>query len=770
METNDIVPTDFSPRELEIQVDRYRIELSNMATADDLCQLINKNFTEFLDNYIKLGEAGVGSENSAFIYAFSFVLPERIKDYAILHRDVLFELIKGALRVEDNVLSQDAQTAHFEQSKTVLLGATTELEAQISQVFNTLPSAQKLKRSLSLLQSPREVYQVQIQTIIEQIAMIQDAKEKLLETINVFEEIQRFITSSTDGVEQIYQKILDSITQLLQEVQNNPSKKDLKQFIDNQLLAIPTSSSKLKGFNDEVKLKISVLPHITLPIGTMDGVLEVRSEDLSEKIQLWMDYRILPFLVDLWALEDKLMFNMKKTYRHLLEILEKGATESEFYPIFVRDLKVLKRKQQKAQPPLKKYVKEIDILDDELLVSNLFKRKEFLAVPFQNNLPLSKDAFAKPIRTAFTKISNFFNLGDKYKQNLTPIELSAQCMAHRMYQESDGHYDALFLNKRFIGDLFLVPREIQEQKIIVAINQWKGGFDKAVLVTGERLSGKSTFLNYTASKFFGKDIVLLNPNSDVTIDGRKFKTTKDLKEALVYINANNARSTQPVIIIDNIELWRDEKYTLVSNVRALIDFIETVKGRAFVVVSTTPILKAHLDSRLNFTNVFNTLINVDSAKKEELEEIFLLRHGTSHRVVVDESCEPIATERLKSLILGVGRKAHFNIGLALQSWTHHITFKEENKIQFSKADFAFYDFFSKEEVIILKHTLLYRQITFFELKQIATSSYEARYRSAIRRLINTKIILREGSLLVINPVVLGDVLEILKQKAVLPIT
>ena len=103
------------------------------------------------------------------------------------------------------------------------------------------------------------------------------------------------------------------------------------------------------------------------------------------------------------------------------------------------------------------------------------------------------------------------------------------------------------------------------------VDHWNQGLNKSVLVSGDRLSGRSTFLDYSAKKLFGKDIVTLKPNSDATIDGRKFKTSNDLKEALQYVKNNNIKSTRPIILVDDLELWRDTKHSLLYNIRAFIN-------------------------------------------------------------------------------------------------------------------------------------------------------------------------------------------------------
>ena len=70
------------------------------------------------------------------------------------------------------------------------------------------------------------------------------------------------------------------------------------------------------------------------------------------------------------------------------------------------------------------------------------------------------------------------------------------------------------------------------------INQWKKGYRGAMLIVGERLSGKSLFGEVIANKYFSKNIIRLLPNTKMKTGGRKWTTTYDLKQALDFIKKN----------------------------------------------------------------------------------------------------------------------------------------------------------------------------------------------------------------------------------------
>lgn len=313
--------------------------------------------------------------------------------------------------------------------------------------------------------------------------------------------------------------------------------------------------------------------------------------------------------------------------------------------------------------------------------------------------------------------------------------------------------------------MFLTPRKLQEQQLGDAVSQWNKGFSKAVLVTGDRLCGKSTFLDFSSKKYFGKQVINLKPNSVTTVDGRKFKTSANLKESLQHLKSYSVKSTRPILIIDDIELWQDAENSLLNNIRSLINFIENFSEDIFVVVSTTNVLAKHLDNRFKFSNGFSTLIDLSIASKNEILEAVILRHGASHKLLVSEKLVPYSDSNMRSLINKIGLEQNKNIGLTLQAWTYSTINEDDDKVIFKINDNEFADFFSQEELIILKQASLFKNISEVSLIKVIPTKNELIYKSALKRLINTKVLLRNTiGKLYINPIVLSEVQVLLIRK------
>lgn len=754
----------------------YIKRLHTVSNRLELKSYIGFEFKTLIARFIAIGnETSLPSSNPQDIHLVNYIVSEDFKIVSLLHRDVFLELNKVSISKQENQLSQDQIAKHFENSKAIL---EKKLEAFNTLIFSEKNKAsndtlfnKKISQKVSLQENPWDIYRAQYGTIINQMEAIDKQKVLAFESIVTFNKLKQVVTDLTTGHGALINKISDSENYILENARENGDIDKLLSSVDEQLAQQSHIENKHNSFSEIVNNHINQLQKIEMPVGAVNGLLTIRDIDLKKRTQKWFDYQILPEFMDLIGLETNLvnkyslnLLNLKNSLQHSKEKHENAKFDSILNTLsqLKADIKAIKSRSEIISKSL------TDKVNNELLLTNLIQGKHFLDVTLNSSLNIESNTIIKKIKKNVRVGTSYFN--SQYKKSLhyealSNIELATQCIAHRMFQDESTHYDSLFLNKKFIGDLFLVPRKSQEDKLKRIVGHWNQGFNKSVLVTGDRLSGRSTFLDYSAKNLFGKDIVPLKPNSDATIDGRKFKTTKDLKEALQYVKNNNIESTRPVIIIDDLELWRDSKYSLLYNIRALINFIETESDDAFVMASATNMMVNHLNNRLSFSNSFSHIINVNAADENEITNAILLRHGAAHRRLISENLKVISENKIRALAHKLSKQSSYNLGNTLQSWTYNTFVQDNENVLFKDSYYEFLDFFTTQEVIILKQALVFTSISEYGIKNVTTTSFDTDFKSALRRLMNVKVLLRDlnGSLY-INPVVVNDVTRIITNK------
>ena len=764
----------------------YHLKLNAVTNSKELQRLILTDFLNFLTFYIEQADktSNVDIDNTPpteaiTTYMFTYLVPEEVKNISILHQNVLLELQKTEVISKEDDLEISKIEKHYLASKNVLQASLLEFSQGLDTMSKKLEREKNAERKtikkLQLHNSPWTVYKNQFETLQQQILSINSSKKQLLNAIENFNSLKEVVSDVHKKNSLLYKNLEEITTYLHKSFETKTEIHELLPYIDDRLIHLDTLGNNQQDFAADLHEEIGKLNSCNVYVAAEDGILQRREVSFSKTVQKWFDYKILPDFMDLIAQEDSVKAKMRVTLINLKNSIQHAKTNKS-----VHELDIFTTAVENLTETLQNYRKTGEALSDkinrkvshELQVLKIYNAEAFLEVPINttisSTLNLRTNSLYKALTRKGQQIDSFFSKKyeqSQYLESFSEIEVTTKCIAQRMLKEENEHYDILFLNKNFIGDLFLVPRELEERKIEESIKQWTAGFNKAVLVYGDRLSGRSTFLESIARHYFKKNVVTLKPNGIATIDGRKFATTYDLKEALDYIRNNNTKSTKPVILIDDIELWRDDEHNLLSNVRALLSFIGTASNDSFVMVATTGVMKDHLDHRLGFSNVFSTLVDVSEMEADEIFQALILRHGAAHRNLVTRNGEEVSIKKIEKAAARLSKKYRYNVGDVLQSWTYNTFVQEGEDVLYDPVENEFLDFFTKEECIILKQALLFKTISEFGLKRVTASGFDPRYKAAIRRLINTKVLLRgiNGNLY-INPVTLHDITSILTKK------
>lgn len=766
---------------------REKLDLSN--SAKDLRKTILDHFLHFSNSFIDMGSSeyqklnDMSRDNELAIYLMHFRLPETFKDLLFLHRDVLLQLGIARHKNLEGVVNKDAIKAHFVESREVLAKAVDDFSEKILLEYNGALRLAKTKggirAKLKHPQNPWEIYKDQFLAVQEQLIQIDIATNKYTKVLQVFDSIREQTREMCRLILKEAQDIISSVemgVERLQELKDISEIEKILPWLDDELSKLDLDIQFQENFTTFLESKTQSLGSVTLPIETSEGSLLTKKIDLNKATQKWLDYTVLPYFIELC--ENRL--NMVTYYRHSLLNLDnsltvdKSSKSLEALPSQVEGHRIVGDTLKNQIEKQEKVVHKIqEIIDVDFLATNIYQEEDFLELSLQSSLVQFTSQKVGLFEGLGKKIKNVFSkVGSKYEENVlaTPAKKLSQamrCIEHRMLKEENAHYDILFLNKNFVGDLFLVPREEAEAKMTEAVAEWRSGLHKSILVLGNPLCGKSTFMEKMAKDHFGKQILFLKVDSDVVVEGRKFKTTKDLGEALSQVK-KSLYNTRPIVMINDIEAWRDKDHTFLQNVQDAINFIESESEHVLVMIGTSHMMRNHLDSRLPFSNSFSTVIDIEHADFQTIYKAILFRNGASHRILIDQDGTPLSDKQIEQSIQKLCRTFNYNLGEVLQAWTYGTKMVTDNKVIYKDMQGTFADFFTAREVLILKYIVLYGYVNEVILKDFIGKRFDSNYRSSLRRLINTKVLLRdEEGHLRINSVLNHDIREILKYRGIL---
>jgi hypothetical protein len=602
--------------------------------------------------------------------------------------------------------------------------------------------------------------------------------DTVMEVIKAFRSLRDYINSLTKRVQDNLESSKWVIEQGVTKLKSIKDIKDLNQgilWIDKILEDRHSTGNHQMDFVGQVENKTRSLDNLDIPISTHDGMLLKRKVELNKVTNKWLEYELLPLLLDLWdnekSLESYLDHNLINLKSGLMVANNNQSIDSiKTQIIFLQNVDATVEESVGKQEEAIKKIEEL--VSGSLIATNIYLEEEFLEVSLQSSFAQYTSVKNTLLDRLKHKLNNLFvDIGSKYEEahlvsNQKKMEASIECISYRMLKEANTSYDSLFRNKIFIGDLFLVARKEEEKVLTQSLKQWKSGFNQSAVVVGTHLSGKTTFMEYVAKKHFGRRVIKLEVRGSISVEGRKFQVNYNLGETLKFIK-NNLYQSNPLIIIDDLEIWRSEAHSLLDNVRAVIKYIESESDNAYVMVSTSKAMQGHLDNRLSFSNSFSTVINLNKATSEEILEAVLLRHGASHKDLITANQQTMTPKQIEGKVKELCRFLNYNMGKVLQAWTYRSTVVDDQFVLFEDKDHTFRDFFTHEEIIVLKFVVLYKHINEIVLKNFLGSRNDI-YMSGLKRLVNTKVLLRdEDGELRLNTVIYHDVIDILKYRGIL---
>lgn len=775
--------------DLTSELNQYKDVLFENRTNSELKTIVSDKFVKICKKFISIGQnelqllEGENGKIGELAYLMHYRLPDFFKDLMVIHRDVLLQLQIGRHKQLEGVVTEKALQLHTASSQKILLQAVEyfiqkfkEEEISTNRLGKTKSGVDaKVKHHLN----PWNTYIKQFEVVLAQFKSINDNDSIVKLSIRVFKELANRTNEITTLSITESEAIVKDLVHTAFSIGKITSKEDISHIIqglEKIEISLDTPKNYQEGFTQSIADISNNLPRTNIPVATEGGFLLEKRVDFGRSAKKWMDFNILPQVIELWENKAELfafakhsIFNLKGSL-----VIAKNQENISGSTIEIQSLKSIEetfKANLKEQKNISTSISKI--LETEFLATSVYKQEEFLEVSLQSSLNQytseTNDRFTKWIG----KISGFFgNVNTAYDKvvSVKPkdlLETGTDCIAHRMFKEENAQYDMLFLNKNFLGDHFLASRANEEEVFEKALEQWDKGFHKSVLVVGDNHSGKSTFMSKVVKKSLRKEVIVLDIDSTITFQGRKFNTTKNLKEALQEIKKYRYNS-KPIVIIDNLELWVDKSHAFLDNIRAVLKFVESESDDILLVVSVSKLMQQHLNHRLSFTNSFSTLIDLSSSTNAEIFNAVRLRHGASHRKLVDNNDELISPSQFERLVYRLCKRFGNNIGEVLQAWTYGTSLTIDNKVVYSESTQYFPDFFTNEEVILLKYVLLYKIIDERTIKSFLGKRYAFGYESALKRLVNTKVLVRDQrGFLSLNAVVSYDVQKSLIYRGIL---
>lgn len=696
-------------------------------------------------------------------YIVVFSWNECKKSFLILLRNVLFQEQKAQIMLLENRVESTAVAKLEKSTHLILSEAVQELKdffpAELKSIKNSKGGGIKQLEKWALEDNPQQVYHhqfnqitIQCYNLVEQYLQMANLSNQLTGLHSIIEET---INSCQKDILQIEKTTDDTIQFISVNSKENIGKISSRLEDLEEAIIFPDYNRSFKS--DLEKQLENIQQKANFVVAEQEGLLQRKELNCQKSIRQWLDAEVLPLLYEIWELSINGTNGLKMTLvnvRNRAILLTTEAKSKGKIEIVPSDLYHPLESFLSKIEDTKKGLKELEAvlhlrLNEHFKISMIYKvDKEFLYVPLQktlNQFTLKENKWVQEAQELIShQIGNIkaFRSSVELRENQSLSERVVDFIKDHSLDESNSQYSSIFLTKGHIGESFWVGRQKEMDRMNNLILDWEKGFRGAVVLSGQRFSGKSFFGDAVASRFFKNSTIWLTPKSTINYQGRKFNTEYDLGESLEFIQ-NSSTNDRPLIWIDDLELWSSPENPIGANVRQLCQFVDRHYDKAFTLVSMGNWTKSRLDKSHQLDRSINANINLDEMKIGDVLEAIVIRHGATHKTLIDANDKEVDPKSFRKMVSDIFKRHEGNIGAALQEWVVRMTMTEGDNVRYqtsSSADLP--DFFSSDAALVASTILLEKRTNEYRLRKMFGPSFKEKYAFILQRLISTGVLKR----------------------------
>ncbi len=698
-----------------------------------------------------------------------YVWAERAKHFLVLYRNVQLQLQTADLMVADGAATERLVGQLHDRSRETLSTALEEWETEVGQIRKKLESNERFRRKTlsawKLQHNPWPGYRAQLAEVANQSEALAEEFTLLRGQVDIFGSIRALlhesIGASTEAITEAREKA-KTIAAFIQKSENEENVRpgQISSLLD-EYIADAKPPAQIHDYTNELNARIAkIIENTRVTVGADHGLMQYKDVNFQRATNQWVSAEVLPQLYELWELSQQVVGGLDVAINNVrnrtLLIAKEIKAGSDVVDYEVENLSqpfnnFLERcdTSQMAYDDIKNAL--AGIIDADLKLTSVYRPVPgFLPLPLQTGLNEFTRRQGRWLTPAKEWLGNTFRgferwRGDAAREDRMSVsEKVVRAIEQRQIAGGNEAYTNIVMTKGYIGESFLVGREAEIAQMRRLVANWRQGYRGAVMLTGRRLSGRSLFGEMISNRIFPNNVIRLVPNGVISVEGRRMQTTGKLADALAFVQKHTIQ-TRPMIWIDDLELWWDNETSLAQNVAALGAHIDNYSGKMFYLVATTNAVYAHLNRFRDLDRIFQSEVNLDDFSVEDMQHAIRIRHGATHKKLVDKDGEPMSELAMDRLVKKLHRSSYGNVGDTLNRWAFMMEFCNEDSVTPSEERrFRLPAFVNTDTGLLLTTIFLERRTNDYHLRKLFGPSYDQRYRSVLQRMLRVGLLIRSN--------------------------
>lgn len=351
-------------------------------------------------------------------------------------------------------------------------------------------------------------------------------------------------------------------------------------------------------------------------------------------------------------------------------------------------------------------------------------------------------------------------------------------------------YRRLFQLLPLENDRLYISRQVEENQLALAYNNWlKGGY-APVIISSEKGGGITSFLNIFLKRLEGKNIVkrlsikpsVYKQQEFLKVLGEIFLPEKFLsfEELISYLNSSENKQ---VIVVENLQHLYLRSVQGFICLKILTDIISKTSRNIFWITSSTLYANEFLNKAVRLNDIFGYHISLKQIESSQIIKLIKMRNSISGYNIKYEpntmmprnrDFEKLAYEQKQNLLEkdffnSLNKFAKSNISLALLFWLSSIIELKERKVHIN-ADFeisySILDSLTSEKVFVLQSLLLHDGLSAQDMAR--TINYSLDEITQLTQILHDDgVLIKNNGVYLINPLLYRQSVTLLKSKNLL---
>ena len=735
-------------------------------------------------------EQRLGATARAEHLLYTFDVPESAKRLLLLWRNVLLEWERYIIaRIEGQVDGDAgdvlAQASRRQMEKAAAYYGETLVGAEVARLRSDPAHRDARLYAYSLQDNPWPTYRKQLRQLARQMGELHEGFEERERVSEVLTELRGYVRALPEQLSRDHASLISAVDQAIAIVRD-PEVTSVAKISTARLQSlevVETVDARLETISQRATGIIDKLPE-RAHLYTVDEEGELRSRDLYLEYVAgqWLSAELLPELQRGTRLMETAAAELGRTLvdiRNRVALARELETPESAGPNEAKTVQRLAQLLEGVRDRLERQLPEVEqvgarvvaLADRELRLSRSYEAASpFLAVSFEGNVSrMRREQNVLVTRVVDWVSGRFRALRNRLSVALDIEELSTgekiiRTIRSRRPDPANDAYTSVLSTRGFIGEAFHAGREVELSRAAAAIDAWRGGFRGSVLVTGQRYTGKTHFVELLAGRFFEQRVIRVRANRKIDFAGRRLEPTGDLREALGFVRKHTS-GQQLLVLIDDLELWSDRDHSLAANADALREAIDTMGNRLLFVVTTSNWIVGHLAAATDLAGAFQVVINLDSMREEDFVDTVLTRHAATHMAVVDERDRPLDRRALRRHAREIHATAQGNVGDGLRRWARSMQTVDTTTVRLvEQANYPLPRFLDANTGVLLADVKQQRYTNEYDLRRRFGPAFDREFKPVLQRLIGLDILQRHRTgTLAINPVVSNEIARLLER-------